>query len=134
MFATTKKYDLSRNDTTADPSGGHYKRISASPIVKSCDTLLQISATDSHESAFIASLAFEGRIGRMANRPLHCNQSAVRVKGNGAHIYLRGIGFIPKELFESLPESKVDPDVPTELLQELTEPVPQSEPDPDRTQ
>ena len=84
------------NDETIDKSCGQYRNLCVSPIPSS----------DSHISPECkASLPLTSAIGRTANRPLDCNS---RVRGN---VYLKSIGFISKELFESLPESKVDPDV-----------------------
>lgn len=84
-----------------DNGCGQYRSLCISPIPSEGDSELFVDSQISSQNKRV--LPLKSVIGRKTNRSLDSNS---RISGN---VSLKSFGLISKELFESLPESKVDP-------------------------
>jgi hypothetical protein len=112
-----KKYSIVRTQSVYEKNNdsdgsirGQYRSLCISPIAYPVVNSLKISATDSHISpSYNATLPITTGIGRISYRPF-CFNSKLRGNRN-SNVNSNPIHLIPQDLFELLPESKVDPDV-----------------------
>ncbi len=112
-----KKYSIVRTQSVYEKNNdsdgsirGQYRSLCISPIAYPVVNSLKISATDSHISpSYNATLPITTGIGRISYRPFYFN---AKLRGNrNSNVNSNPIHLIPQDLFELLPESKVDPDV-----------------------